>query len=44
MELESQIATMKKKILEFSKMVKMKDQADQQVKKLNSEIMVSSFL
>lgn len=39
-ELEAQIGELKKKMLEQSKMLKLKEQTDKQVEKLNQEIMV----
>ena len=40
-ELESQIGELKRKMSEQSKMLKLKEQTDKQVEKLNSEIQVS---
>jgi len=39
-ELEAQIGELKRKMLEQSKMLKLKEQTDKQVEKLNQEIQV----
>lgn len=45
-ELEGQISTLKKKQLEMTKMIRLKEQSEQKVSKLNTEIQVctSNFL
>jgi len=43
-ELEAQIVELRRKMTEQSKMLKMKEQTDKQVEKLNHEIMVSVLL
>jgi len=42
-ELEAQIIELRRKMTEQSKMLKMKEQTDKQVEKLNHEILVSVF-
>lgn len=39
-ELEGQISTLKKKQLEMTKMIRLKEQSEQKVSKLNTEIQV----
>lgn len=43
-DLEQQMATLKKKMAEQSKIVKMKDSSDKQVSRLNVEIQVSTLI
>lgn len=42
-ELEGQISTLKKKQLEMTKMIRLKEQSEQKVSKLNTEIQVCKF-